>query len=99
MISSVHVTHEGCVVEEAEVGLTTASPYSAYENPTPMGWSMKNTLAFVFHDSGLNVGPWVSLILQGPSCRDDEILVVVETRHLIHTEFHVEGKSAGASRS
>ena len=44
----------GSVPEEYSMSKpqTTFSPYWAYENPTPTGWSMKMTLAFEFHDSG-----------------------------------------------
>ncbi|KAJ8703343.1 hypothetical protein PTI98_001970 [Pleurotus ostreatus] len=32
--------------------LTTVSPNSAYEEPVPIGWLIKKTLAFEVHDSG-----------------------------------------------
>ena len=46
---------------------TTDWPCSAYEKPTPMGWSTKKTLALLFHDFLKNVGPSVALATrQGP---------------------------------
>ena len=30
--------------------LTTVSPYSAYEKPTPIGWSMKKMLEYSFQE-------------------------------------------------
>jgi hypothetical protein len=46
---------------------TTDWPCSAYEKPTPMGWSTKKTLALLFHDSLKNAGPSVALVTrQGP---------------------------------
>jgi hypothetical protein len=46
---------------------TTDWPCSAYEKPTPMGWSTKKTLALLFHDFLKNVGSSVALVIrQGP---------------------------------
>jgi hypothetical protein len=46
---------------------TTDWPCSAYEKPTPMGWSTKKTLALLFHDCLKNVGLSVALVTrQGP---------------------------------
>lgn len=46
---------------------TTDWPCSAYEKPTPMGWSTKKTLALLFHDFLKNVGSSVALVTrQGP---------------------------------
>lgn len=47
-------------------GLTTSSPYSAYEKPTPMGWSTKKMFAFVFHECAKGLVPLASEILHGP---------------------------------
>lgn len=55
------------------IALTTASPYSAYENPTPIGWSTKKMFAFVFHDSGWTTVELSSLTLQGPSSMNKPI--------------------------
>jgi hypothetical protein len=39
---------------ERERENTTVSPCSAYENPTPIGWSTKKMFALEFQDSGWN---------------------------------------------
>ena len=53
--------------------LTTYSPYSAYENPTPIGWSMKKTLAFSFQEYGLKVELSGFVTRHGPSSMNNPI--------------------------
>jgi hypothetical protein len=45
---------------------TTCSPKSAYDQPTPTGWSMKNMLALEFQDSGWYFVVLASTTRQGP---------------------------------
>jgi hypothetical protein len=40
------------ICDPVDNGRTVSSPCSAYEKPTPTGWSMKKILALEFHDSG-----------------------------------------------
>ena len=43
------------------------SPWSAYEKPTPMGWSKNIMFAFVFHAYGLNNVLFADSMSQGPA--------------------------------
>ena len=45
---------------------TTVSPYSAYENPTPTGWSTKKIFALSFQPYGLGSVLFGLVTLQGP---------------------------------
>ena len=46
---------------------TTSSPKSAYENPTPTGWSMKKTFAWSFHEYSNRSVVFVLVTLHGPN--------------------------------
>lgn len=47
--------------------MDTVTPASAYEKPTPTGWSMKIMLAWLFHEWGLRSVELPSFcVVQGP---------------------------------